>query len=105
MTGEDGIEDAGGAVQITGTLSSDVDVDVWTIQTADVDEGTMNSYHVSIDLVPDVGADTFLLDVIRGDACVDTPSGGAQCWGSNSYGQLGDDSEIDHTTPAPVVGL
>ncbi len=87
------VSDAGGAVQITGTLSSDVDVDVWTIQTADVDEGTMNSYHVSIDLVPDVGADTFLVDVIRGDACVDAPSGGAV--GITSYDWCVDGKSAD----------
>lgn len=69
------VSDGGGPVQLAGTLSSDADVDVWSIDTVDTDEVTTNSYHVSIDVVGDVGSEDILLDVIRGDACADAPSG------------------------------
>lgn len=32
-------------------------------------------------------------------------NGGAQCWGDNENGELGDGSLIDNSTPAPVSGL
>ena len=71
------VSDAGGAVEINGTLSSDTDVDVWMIQTVDTPEAQTNSYHVSIDVVQDAGSAPFLIDVTRGDPCNDAPSGGA----------------------------
>ena len=87
------VSDAGGPVTIAGTLSGDNDVDVWTIQTVDTDEGTTNSYHVSIDVVSDVGSEAFLVDVIRGDACSDAPSGGAV--GITSYDWCVDGKSAD----------
>ncbi len=37
--------------------------------------------------------------------CAVTTSGGAQCWGANDFGQLGDGSGEFKATPVPVVGL
>lgn len=37
--------------------------------------------------------------------CALLQSGGAQCWGGNAAGQLGDGSQISRTTPVAVLGL
>jgi alpha-tubulin suppressor-like RCC1 family protein len=38
-------------------------------------------------------------------ACVLTAEGAVQCWGHNEFGQLGDGTTTQRTTPAGVVGL
>jgi len=89
------VSDTGAGIQIAGTLSSDTDVDVWAVQTVDTDEMTTNSYHVSISVVAGEGSEGLLLDVIRGDACVDTPAGGAV--GITSYDWCVDGKSADGT--------
>jgi hypothetical protein len=69
------VSDAGGSVLMQGTLSADNDVDFWTFTTVDTNEMTTNSYHVSIDFTGPTPNSEFLIDVIRGAACSDVPTG------------------------------
>jgi hypothetical protein len=65
----------GSNITLAGTLSAQDDVDVWTFDTVDTDELTTNSYHVSINFTSPMPNEEFVMDVIHGDACTDTPSG------------------------------
>lgn len=71
------------ALNISGRLTSDTDVDWYSFQTVDSDEGTTNSYHLKIDFTAPVPANNeFQFDVIRGDTCAKP---GANQSGLTSY--------------------
>ncbi|MEZ4376310.1 MAG: hypothetical protein R3B07_36230 [Polyangiaceae bacterium] len=58
------------ALNISGRLTSDNDVDWYTFQTDDSDESTTNSYHIQIDFTAPVPANNeFEFAIVRGDAC------------------------------------
>jgi len=68
---------------INGTLSSATDVNVFLFDTVDVNQTTTNSYHVTITFTAPTPNNEFVMDVIRGTPCVDSPMGGST--GITSY--------------------
>lgn len=53
------------------------------------------------------GLDGPVVDIVAGDdfTCGRLESGGVQCWGANSSGQLGDGSRSDRARPTRVAGI
>jgi hypothetical protein len=90
------VSDTGGTIALTGTLSSANDVDFWSFNSVDANEGSTNSYHVNIHFTAPMPNNEFLMDVIRGGPCVANPTGPGTAitdydWGVN--GQLGTTGE------------
>jgi hypothetical protein len=92
------VADVGGSpIVVQGTLSSAAEVDFYTFETVDTPETGVNSYHVSINITQPSPDTEFLIDVIRGGTCADTPSGAGTnivsydwCVAGNATGPIGE---------------
>jgi hypothetical protein len=91
------VTDTGGEVLLEGTLSSNDDADWWLVETVDTAEASTNSYHVSIAFVAPAQSSEFVMDVVRGQDCVDAPSGPATSITSYTWC-------VDGTAPSGTQG-
>jgi hypothetical protein len=96
---------AGVPLVLQGTLSSATDVDVYAFSTVDIAESGTNSYHVSVSFTQPMPNTEFLMDVIRGGTCSDTPAGAGAaitsydwCVAGNAAGPIGE-APCDPATP------
>lgn len=73
-------------------------------ENGELGDGTQTERHVPVDVS---GLASGVASIAAGQAhsCARTTGGGVKCWGSNSWGQLGDGSGSDRLTPVDVSGL
>lgn len=55
--------------------------------------------------IPITGGETHAIAAGSAHTCAITPDGGVQCWGNNSYGQLGDGTNTASNVPVDVPGI
>ncbi len=67
-------------------------------------DGTTDN-HITPTLVSGLASGVSMVDAGSDHNCALTNSGGIKCWGINSYGTLGDGTNINRSTPVDVIGL
>jgi alpha-tubulin suppressor-like RCC1 family protein len=67
-------------------------------------DGTNISRNVPA-VIPSLESGVAQISAGRDEVCVLTTAGGVKCWGDNEYGELGDGSINNSSTPVDVVGL
>ncbi|RYZ90821.1 MAG: hypothetical protein EOP04_02700, partial [Proteobacteria bacterium] len=74
-------------------------------QSGSLGNGSLTDSSVPVDVT---GLSTGVRYLFSGrglSSCVLTSAGGAKCWGDNTYGQLGDGTNISRSVPVDVQGL
>lgn len=99
------VADTGGELVMTGTLSSDIDVDYWKFTAKDAAEADTNSFHVAIDFTAPANNSEFVFDVMRGvGECKPAPSGPSTSLTSFDWcvdGMSGDGTKGQGTCTSP----
>lgn len=67
-------------------------------------DGTTQNRLIPVDVVG-LSSGVTAIAAGLGHTCALTTAAGVQCWGANTWGELGDDSRQDRATPVNVVGL